>query len=733
MDASGFSAAFIRPSSDNGRLESGLIISWVQTRGRLEKGSGDSGKDLVMMREGGFPEVLLSGVAGLSEAVFSPSGVSFAVQTKDALLLGDTADLSTRSWVTLRAGESFAGRPTWVREESVLFAVSGGEPKRDRLFMHKRGQIKSERGGPLFVAAHGGALLNWDHSQDEDDAAHIAVVHRLPDAMLAEIVLMDHRDRGLDDRSGSKVVAVDCRQEYCTPQVGFLAPDALDGPPGPSLLLRLNALPLLNGGHLCDAERLKTLPKDAVKEAVHGLWLIEDLKAPRLSPVHMGPPNRIDVFSGSYGRPGAAEGFRLDPSRCRVFLSARTTGTEQQADGVPISYSDDLYELSAAAEGDGSLELLPLRTATHEGGPGKGCKIPVAYGETGGDRGQGEVLVVYHHRSPTARGDLWLASQSKPNRFCSWRGGASGREARLTKTMPLSLQRKLLTPTEVMVRNEAAPHCGGKALPIHALRFAPEGDGPLQPLLWLHGGPMCQLSFDYNPLLSWLASCGYLVLAPNFSGSTGNGLGFMNRVMADGCGVADLSDCLACAEYLKTEARKVEPRLDTSRGVAVAGHSWGGYLASMCLLQHVGGESVFSCGVSMAGIADWYVQQRHTEVRYYDYALMGGWVYEKEVAARAREASPITRAAELRAPILVLHGDKDIDVPFQQVPPFVEALRRSTHGGAAVEYHAYPGEGHGIAGTEAQADVLDRLRTFLRVNLKPWDFTDNPHGEVAAY
>ena len=36
----------------------------------------------------------------------------------------------------------------------------------------------------------------------------------------------------------------------------------------------------------------------------------------------------------------------------------------------------------------------------------------------------------------------------------------------------------------------------------------------------------------------------------------------------------------------------------------------------------------FSCGIAMAGIADWFVQQRHTEVRYYDYALMGGWVYE---------------------------------------------------------------------------------------------------------
>ena len=120
-------------------------------------------------------------------------------------------------------------------------------------------------------------------------------------------------------------------------------------------------------------------------------------------------------------------------------------------------------------------------------------------------------------------------------------------------------------------------------------------------------------------------------------------------------------------------------------------------------------------------------------MRYYDYALMGGWVYEKEVAARAREASPIARAAELRAPLLVLHGDKDVDVPFQQIPPFVDAARRSPHPGASVEYHAYPGEGHGMAGTEAQADFLCRVKTFLRINLKPWDFTSNPHGEVAAY
>merc|ERR550532_1758525 len=204
----------------------------------------------------------------------------------------------------------------------------------------------------------------------------------------------------------------------------------------------------------------------------------------------------------------------------------------------------------------------------------------------------------------------------------------------------------------------------------------------------------------------------------------------MNRVLDDGCGTNDLSDCLACAEYLKSEAAREEQRLDLSRGVAVGGHSWGGYLAFMCMLQQTDGQSVFSCGVATSGISDWFVQQRHTEVRYYDYALMGGWVYEKEVAARAREVSPITKASDLRAPILILHGDQDVDVPFQQAPAFVEAARRSPHPGASVEYHAYPGEGHGLSGTETQADVLGRIKTFLRINLKPWDFTDNPHGEV---
>ena len=234
---------------------------------------------------------------------------------------------------------------------------------------------------------------------------------------------------------------------------------------------------------------------------------------------------------------------------------------------------------------------------------------------------------------------------------------------------------------------------------------------------------------------------------PNFAGSTGFGINHMDSVLGDGCGVADMSDCVAAAQYLCSLSVS-DARVDLKRGVGVAGHSWGGYLSLMCMTQPpptsaepgsadagTSPDSLysFSCGIALAGIADWFVQQRNTEVRYYDYALMGGWVYEQHVLERARAASPLTRASNLAAPLLVLHGDKDTDVPFQQIVTFVEAARRSQHCRASVEFVSYAGEAHGMSGTKAERDVLDQIQNFLRVNLKPWDFTSNPHGDVATY
>ena len=70
---------------------------------------------------------------------------------------------------------------------------------------------------------------------------------------------------------------------------------------------------------------------------------------------------------------------------------------------------------------------------------------------------------------------------------------------------------------------------------------------------------------------------------------------------------------------------------------------------------------------------------------------------------------------------------------------FVEAARaaRRSDDPAApdLELASYAGEGHGMGGWKpaTQPDALRRMRDFLRIQLHPWDFTGNPHGDLTAY
>ena len=65
----------------------------------------------------------------------------------------------------------------------------------------------------------------------------------------------------------------------------------------------------------------------------------------------------------------------------------------------------------------------------------------------------------------------------------------------------------------------------------------------------------CTRAGNLRGHLPRLASLGYFVCIPNFTGSTGFGIPLMDAVLGDGCGVADLADCVACARFLKTLVR----------------------------------------------------------------------------------------------------------------------------------------------------------------------------------
>jgi dipeptidyl aminopeptidase/acylaminoacyl peptidase len=77
----------------------------------------------------------------------------------------------------------------------------------------------------------------------------------------------------------------------------------------------------------------------------------------------------------------------------------------------------------------------------------------------------------------------------------------------------------------------------------------------------------------------------------------------------------------------------------------------------------------------------------------------------------------------IRAPLLVYHGELDRDVPFSQIKIFVE---KAVGAGVRVEHKFYPGEGHSLKKPENQEDALRLTGDFFRKHLQQWNLSDNP-------
>ena len=84
----------------------------------------------------------------------------------------------------------------------------------------------------------------------------------------------------------------------------------------------------------------------------------------------------------------------------------------------------------------------------------------------------------------------------------------------------------------------------------------------------------------------------------------------------------------------------------------------------------------------------------------------------------------------VRVPLLLAHGQADTDCPFAQIKTFAERAKSPL-----LETLFLEGEGHGTSSWSLESQTLwcDKVAAFLKANLAPWNFTDNPHGEVTAY
>jgi dipeptidyl aminopeptidase/acylaminoacyl peptidase len=145
---------------------------------------------------------------------------------------------------------------------------------------------------------------------------------------------------------------------------------------------------------------------------------------------------------------------------------------------------------------------------------------------------------------------------------------------------------------------------------------------------------------------------------------------------------------------------------DPRRMVPIGG-SAGGMTVLLLLAHH---PELCAAGVDLYGVTDLFDldETTHRFEAHYLRSLVGPL---PDAAERYHARSPITVAARIRAPLLVLQGSADNVVPKAQSDSLVAAVRAA---GGTVEYHVYDGEGHGWNRPEVVQDELERTWAFLR-------------------
>ncbi len=236
----------------------------------------------------------------------------------------------------------------------------------------------------------------------------------------------------------------------------------------------------------------------------------------------------------------------------------------------------------------------------------------------------------------------------------------------------------------------------------HALLYTPRrpagADGyPL--LVDFHGGPTAQRQEGWDGVAHYFVARGWAVVGVNYRGSTGYGKAYKDAQRGL-WGEGELRDGLGAVEYLAAR----HP-IDRGRVVAWGGSS-GGYAVLYALTR---APDRFAAGVCLYGISDLpsLAEDTHRFERYYNDALLGPL---PEAWALQRERSPLYHAEDVRAPLLIMHGGKDTDVPIDQSERFVERLKRA---GKEYEYHVYPEEGHGWQRAATVLDYIERMDRFL--------------------
>ena len=256
------------------------------------------------------------------------------------------------------------------------------------------------------------------------------------------------------------------------------------------------------------------------------------------------------------------------------------------------------------------------------------------------------------------------------------------------------------------------PYRARDGLAIPAYLTLPPGKAPknLPAVIMLHGGPDARDEVHFDWETQFLANRGYAVLQPNFRGSSGYGREFTaaglhqwGLKMQD-----DVSDGVK---------KLIADGIADPKRICVAGADYGGYaaLAGAALTPEL-----YACAVSWAGVADLPTQlgtainnsgRDSRAVQFWSSRI--GSAYED--SERLRATSPALQAANVRAPVLLMHGEADTTVRIGQSEIMERALRQA--GKTVVFIRFSGGEDHAMNLRATRIQVLKETEKFLKENI----------------
>ena len=232
--------------------------------------------------------------------------------------------------------------------------------------------------------------------------------------------------------------------------------------------------------------------------------------------------------------------------------------------------------------------------------------------------------------------------------------------------------------------------------PVEAWLYLPIPHTARYPLiLQIHGGPHGAFGYGFSTTAQLAASRGYATLLVNPRGSTGYGQKF-----SDGCvnnwGGGDYKDLMAAVDTVLKSHPGADPR-----NLFVSGGSYGGFMTNWIVTQTARFRAA-AASASVSNLIGFYATSLYQDLVHAEFS---GFPWDGSNFDTLWKWSPLRYVANVKTPVLFLHGEADNDVHITQAEEMYTALR---HLGVEAVLVRYPREGHGLSQPRHQLDSLQR-------------------------